>query len=242
MRPRALLLTLLCIVAGTPLVGTSGAQETPTDLLIGDMQFNGTFVEGTNGRFGVYAQNWGSPTAADTLVRFEIDGAWLGDATLAAGFQGVRLVEAPETWTVTVGAHEFVGTVDASDAIAEGREENNVGRWRFEGAPDVPPPPQRETVFSWHSYSGSTTAVETLDVDHATAYTDVRWGLWCDDSAVQLFLDGQLVATCGMTVASGHALPSELSAGRHRFTVVYVGSPTPTGAAGIDATGVPVVS
>ena len=221
--------------AFTTTVTVQGGGSNPANLMIGDVQFNGSFVSGQTGRFGASVQNWNDPTPADTLVRFEVDGQWLGDAVLAAGFQGVRLVEAPQTWTASGGNHVMVVTADADNRLQEPREDDNSFSWSFWVQYDVTPPPARETLFTWWSGSNATNAVEDATLDVPSDYTGVWWDLHCTTSTVEAYLDGELMATCVQGVRTLLNRDS-LAAGQHTFRVVYAGLDT----AGVQVTGIPV--
>ena len=138
-------------------------------------------------------ENTGTATAVDSLVRFGIDGTWLGDATAPAGWTGTIAVGSPQRWTPTGGWHTLRVEVDAGGAVAESDESNNVLTWDFHVDPADAKPDLHvvDADFSNAPDPGTSTDV-TATIENVGPPTTV-------DTYVAFYVDGQ---SLGMALVS----------------------------------------
>jgi subtilase family serine protease len=206
-----------------------GAGDRP-DLRVLDAQFTFAPDPGTTTDVTATIESVGPPTGVDTLVAFFVDDRSLGAATLSAGFDGTTLVHSPEGWTVTAGTHTLRVIVDASGVQDESDESNNQYLRTFTVGDAGP----RQTVYAWSAYPGGTASIETTTVTVPTNYRSVWYDLKCGATTVQVYLDGDLMATCANGVRTA-TYPDTITAGDHVFGVVYLG----IGPASLEVTGLP---
>lgn len=178
-------------------------------------------------------ENVGPPTTVDTYVAFYIDDAPLGMSLISAGFDDWTLTHSPDGWVAQPGTHTLRVVVDATGAEDEADEANNVLTLTFTVGGTVQLP--RDLIYQWSAYVPGTASIETTTVTVPRDYTNVWYDLKCGAATVEVFVDGDLMATCANGVRTA-TYPDTLTAGDHIFGVVYTGAEPAT----LDVTGVPV--
>jgi subtilase family serine protease len=208
------------------------AADARPDLRVLGAYFTNGLETGTWSDVTATIENVGPPTTVDTYVAFYVDDGYLGSALVSAGFDDSSLVHSPDGWTMQEGTHTLRVVVDATGAQDEADESNNAYVSTFRVG--VAPPAPREGIYHWAYFPGAPNGIETTTLTVPKDYHSVWYDLQCGAATVEVYLDGDLMATCAAGVRTA-TYPDTLTAGEHTFGVVYLG----VGPGTLDVTGVP---
>lgn len=95
------------------------------DLTVRDLDI-GSMVAGTTVAFTARVRNLGNASASAFHVRFEVDGALLGEVSVSKLRQSTETSVTSPKWNATQGTHTFTAIADSRAAVAEFNESNNA--------------------------------------------------------------------------------------------------------------------
>ena len=89
-------------------------------------------------------------TLRDFVVRFEVDGQYVGQQTVWGGLEPGETAQVSVGWTAGAGSHTVTAVVDAYGAVTEADENNNTR----DAAVNVPAPDLRAVSVTWTPETG----------------------------------------------------------------------------------------
>ncbi|HEV8359437.1 MAG TPA: S8 family serine peptidase [Candidatus Thermoplasmatota archaeon] len=155
--------------------------------------------------------NQGTASAGASTLRFKMDGATLGDASVGSLASGASAT-VTRTWTATAGSHTAAAVADALGAVAESDEANNQLTKSFTASNPPTPSVTRGVDLSPAAQSGSvarggsvtytfTVANTGADRDTFTLAASGQQGGWrLSLSAASITLDAGVSGTFKLTV------------------------------------------